>query len=308
MPDTTTGSRSTRSSRSAAYLGRHYLFGVLMGAADVVPGVSGGTMALIVGIYARLIESIGHGAAALGRGARLDVPAARGHLHAVEWSLVIPLLAGILSAVAVGSAVIPGLIDDYPVAMRSLFLGLIAASIVIPWRRIGEHSARTVVALLVAAVLAFLFTGLPDTTVGDPALWRVFVAASIAICAMILPGVSGAFLLVVLGMYEPTLDAVRDRDIVYLMVFLAGAVTGLALFSTVLRWLLDHRHDLTMAVLVGLMGGSLRALWPFQAGDRSLRAPAEGDPLLLGAVLVVIGFGVVLALATIGDRSARAAH
>ncbi|MEX2032642.1 MAG: DUF368 domain-containing protein [Dehalococcoidia bacterium] len=299
MPDTDQRPSSTpsRLRRTA----RHYLFGALMGSADIVPGVSGGTVALILGIYARLIDSVGHGAAAIGRGGRFDLAAARAHLRAVDWGLVLPLLAGILSAVVLGSAIIPDLIDEYPVQMRSLFFGLIAASIVIPWRRIDERGPGTFVALLLAAAVAFLFTGLPDSVIETPALWQVFGAASVAICAMILPGVSGAFLLVVLGMYEATLDAVHDRDVVYLIVFVAGAVTGLALFSTVLRWLLEQRHDLTMAILVGLMAGSLRALWPFQADDRSLSAPSEGDPLLVAAALAVVGFVVILVLARLGD-------
>ncbi len=280
---------------------RTYLYGVLMGTADVIPGVSGGTMALIVGIYTRLITSVGQGAGALGRTLRLDRRGALEHLRAVEWGLVLPLLAGILTALAVGSAVIPGLLDDYPVQMRALFFGLIAGSIWIPWRRIRVHNRATVTLVLAGAVAAFLFTGLPDNDVTDPPLWRVFASASLAICAMILPGVSGAFLLLVLGMYEATLDAAHERDVVYLAVFALGAVAGLAVFSTLLKWLLSRAHDLTMAVLVGLMAGSLRALWPFQEDDRSLRWPQDGDPLLIGALLAAAGLAGVLLLARMGD-------
>jgi len=282
---------------------RHYAFGLLMGSADVVPGVSGGTVALIVGIYARLIDSIGHGASALGRIARLDFATTRSHLTAIEWSLVLPLGAGIVSAILVASAVIPDLIEEYPAQMRALFLGLIAASIVIPWRRIEQHTWRTVGVLVLFAVAAFIFAGLPDNEVTAPQLWQVYLAASIAICAMILPGVSGAFLLVVMGLYEPTLNALRERDVVYVAVFMAGAVTGISAFSTLLRWLLAHWHDLTMAALVGLMLGSLRALWPFQADDRSLRTPVEGDPVVAVVILGLLGLAVVLAMVVVGVRN-----
>ncbi|MEX2373542.1 MAG: DUF368 domain-containing protein [Dehalococcoidia bacterium] len=284
----------------------HYVFGLLMGTADVIPGVSGGTMALIVGIYARLIASVGHGAGALGRALRLDVAAVRGHLREIEWGLVLPLGAGIVSALAVGSAVIPGLLDDHPERMRALFFGLIAGSIVIPWRRMRARGALTMAVLLVAAGVAFVFAGLPDREVASPALWQVFAAASLAICAMILPGVSGAFLLLILGMYEPTLDALHERDLPYIAVFAAGAVAGISVFSSVLRYLLERAHDLTMAALVGLMAGSLRALWPYLEDDRALRGPAEGDPMLSVLLLVAGGAAAVLALAVVGDRTDRA--
>ena len=155
--------------------------------------------------------------------------------------------------------------------------------------------------LALAAVAAFVFTGLPETSAANPAYPTVFAAAAVAICAMILPGVSGAFLLVVLGMYEPTLEAVRDRDLAYLAVFGLGAVVGLALFSSVLRWLLARAHDVTMAALVGLMAGSLRALWPFLEGDRGLRMPDDGDPVVLAAALALGGLVFVLAMTRIGD-------
>lgn len=282
---------------------RHYAFGLLMGSADVVPGVSGGTVAFIVGIYARLIDSIGHGASALGRIARLDLTTARNHLAAIEWSLVLPLGVGIVSAILVASAVIPDLIEEYPAQMRALFLGLIAASIVIPWRRIAQHTWLTVAVLVLFALAAFIFAGLPDNEVTAPELWQVYLAASIAICAMILPGVSGAFLLLVMGLYEPTLSALRERDVIYVAVFVAGAVTGISAFSTLLRWLLAHRHDLTMAALVGLMLGSLRALWPFQEDDRSLRTPIEGDPVTAVIMLGLLGMAAVLALVMVGTRA-----
>ncbi|MGE3961458.1 MAG: DUF368 domain-containing protein [Dehalococcoidia bacterium] len=285
---------------------RHYLFGLLMGSADVVPGVSGGTMALVVGIYARLIDSIGRAVAAVPLAVRGRPGAAIRSLLSVEWTLVLPLGLGILTAIVVASAFIPQLLEDHPVVMRALFFGLIAGSLTLPWQRIQEHSARTFGLLAVAAVAAFIFSGLPDTEVGDPSMVQVFGSAMLAICAMILPGVSGSFLLLVLGMYEPTLDAVHERDVAYLAVFLAGAVVGISLFAVVLRWLLVHVHDLTMAALVGLMLGSLRALWPFLEDDRGLRLPEEGDPVLLALALGLGGLVFVLGLARLGDAAEAA--
>ena len=281
---------------------RHYLFGLLMGAADVVPGVSGGTMALIVGIYARLIESISNAVRSLPRAVRGGPAAGIDSLRLVEWTLVLPLGAGIATAIIVGSAFIPDLLDDHPVQMCAIFFGLIAASVLLPWRRIGAHTPRTVGVLIAGGIAAFIFSGLPDTAATDPSMVAVFLAASLAICAMILPGVSGSFLLLVVGMYEPTLDAVHDRDMVYVAVFLAGAVVGISVFSTLLRWLLASAHDLTMAALVGLMVGSLRALWPFLEEDRGLRLPQDGEPVVLAVVLAVGAFAAILALTRLGDR------
>lgn len=287
-------------------LALHYLYGLLMGGADIVPGVSGGTVALVLGIYTRLIDSIGRAVASIPHLARgRPGPAARSVLS-VEWTLVAPLGAGILSAIAVGSAVIPELIEDHPVLMRATFFGLIAASLTLPWRRIRSHSTSHFMVLGVAAACAFLFAGLPDTAVAQPSHLLVFTAAAVAICAMILPGVSGAFLLLVVGMYEPTLEAVHDRDVAYVAVFMLGAAVGLALFSSVLRWLLVRAHDVTMAALVGLMLGSLRALWPYLNDDRSLRMPAAEEPILLAVLVAIAACVLVLVLSGFSDHRERA--
>jgi len=131
----------------------------------------------------------------------------------------------------------------------------------------------------------------------------VVSAAAVAICAMILPGVSGAYLLLILGMYEVTLDALRRLDLIYIAVFTAGAVTGLGVFSKLLSWLLDHRHDATMAVLVGLMAGSLRRLWPWQTETGALLAAPDSGALLLAAVCAGIGIVAVMGLTAFGERS-----
>lgn len=259
----------------------HVARGALMGTADVIPGVSGGTIALIVGIYERLIASI-RAAASL-------------RLREVEWGLVLPLAVGIAAALAVGTIVIPPLLETYPAPSRALFLGLVAASLPVPWRRIERLGVREGAIVVAAGLAAFVLVGLPPRVVEDPGAVQAFLAASVAICAMILPGVSGAFLLETMGMYEPTLEALGDLDIGYVAAFVAGAVLGLGAFSRVLGRLLERAHDATMAALVGLMAGALRALWPWVDEDRGILAP----PADAGHVLVVLGLaGVGLAAVT----------
>ncbi len=276
--------------------GVHVLQGMLMGAADSVPGVSGGTMALIVGIYERLLGSIGTGAKALVSLLKLDWIGFRQRLSQVDWRLLIPLLLGIAFAIAVAARVIPGLLDRFPEEARALFLGMVAASLIIPWRRVSDHTPVTVGLIVVAAVPAFVLSGLPSGTIESPALWQILTGAMVAICAMILPGVSGSFLLLVLGLYEPTLEAVRDLDLVYLVVFASGAVVGLGTFAVVLTRLLAQFHDRTMAVLLGLMVGSLRALWPWQTSDRGLLLPDGEAPVWSVVAAVAIGLATVWAL------------
>ncbi|HUH08714.1 MAG TPA: DUF368 domain-containing protein, partial [Egibacteraceae bacterium] len=289
--------------------------GLLMGGADVIPGVSGGTVALIVGIYERLIHSIQAAASmpsALLVGDRRE---ARQHLREVEWGFVLPLAAGIMCAIAVGALVIPGLLERYPAQMHALFFGLVAASLPIPWRRISRVTWASVWVAAAAAGAAVVLVGIPPREFADPPLWQVFASAAAAICAMILPGVSGAFLLKVLGVYSVTLASLRALDAAYVAVFILGAVIGLGLFSKLLGWLLERRHDVTMAALVGLMAGSLRALWPWQRwaqeDDRTLLAPAV-DPSLAGIIaLGALGFLAVWLLGHWGaarDRADREAE
>ena len=268
-----------------------------MGAADVVPGVSGGTVALVVGIYERLIHSVRAGASGLFHLVRLDVATTRRRLGEVEWALVLPLGAGILVALYIGSRIVPELLETYPVQVRALFFGLILGSLVIPLRRMRSIGPAELALMASAAVAAFFLVGLPPAEITDPSLLLVFPFAAIAICAMILPGVSGAFLLLVLGIYRPTLEALAHFDLPYVAVFVAGAAVGLGLFSRLLEWLLEHHHEWTMAALVGLMAGSLRALWPWLAEDRGILAPPDGPSLAVAAGLAALGAIVVLAAA-----------
>ncbi len=281
----------------------NYVRGLLMGGADIIPGVSGGTVALIVGIYERLVHCIKliyDALIALARGRFADF---RESVAEVDWLLIGPLFAGIATALLVGAAFIPGLLDRYPVEMRAVFFGLILGSLVIPWRRMSSRGPATLALSGAMAVLAFVLVGLPGREAADPSLIAVFFFAAIAICAMILPGVSGAFLLLVFGIYEYTLTAVHDRDLLYMAVFGAGAVVGMGSFSGILNWLLEHYHDTTMAALVGLMAGSLRALWPWITMDRTLLLPETASEATVPALLIVGGVAFVLILSYLGGSA-----
>jgi putative membrane protein len=277
------------------------LRGVLMGAADIVPGVSGGTVALVLGIYTRLIGSIRSGSSAIGNLLRGDVRGFRTHLGEVEWGFLIPLGVGILAAILSLAQLIETLLLDHPEAMAGLFLGLVAGSVVVAWRLVGHWDARRLGIGAVAAVLTFLLLGLKESTstdvaadAGDYSLLAFFLAGAVAICAMILPGVSGSFLLVILGMYGAVLSAVNDRDVVVVAVFALGCVVGLGLFSQLLHWALATRHDAVMAALIGLMVGSTRVLWPWPAGVDSTALGTPAGPVLMPVVMAVGGFVLVV--------------
>ncbi len=289
--------------------------GFLMGAADVVPGVSGGTVALVLGIYRRLISSVREGAKALGHGLKLDLAGARRAFLAVEWRLIAPLLLGILVAVGTLSGVIEHLLENSPVEMSGLFFGLVAGSVVVAWGLLEVRDLRRWVVLIVVAIATFILLGLrggtSDDTVSqlsDPALWAFFIAGAIAICAMILPGISGSFLLVTMGMYGPVLAAVNDRDLVTVIVFGLGCVIGLALFSQLLHWALVEHEPTVMAGLIGLMVGSVRVLWPWPDGLDSTELEWVSDPIVLPIVLAAVGFAVVVAIDLISARLAGKDH
>ncbi len=278
----------------------NYARGLLMGGADVIPGVSGGTVALIVGIYDRLIHSIRVGASALLAGARLNFGRSRERFAEVEWRLVLPLGAGIATALVIGAKVIPVLLESYREPLFAVFFGLILGSVAVPLRAIEHIGWREVALIAAATVVAFVLVGLPPREIPDPSLGLVFAAAAVAICAMILPGVSGAFLLLAIGIYRPTLEAVTSLNIPYVLVFMTGAVVGLGSFSRLLEWLLVHRRSLTMAALAGLMVGGVRALWPWQTEDRALLPPPDLANLIAMAALALVGFVAVLALIRVG--------
>lgn len=282
--------------------------GGLIGAAEVIPGVSGGTLALIVGIYGRLIAAGATLVLAARRLLRLtrDEPGAASAARtftSAPWGLLIPVGLGMVAALIIGARVLEPLLEEYPEQMRAVFFGLVAAGIVVPAgmvARLGRWRPAEYLLALIAAGAAFALTGLPPTEITDPSLVLVFFAAAIAVCALVLPGVSGSFLLLSVGLYVPTIAAVNNRNLTYLAVFALGAVLGLAVFVSVLRWLLANRLRVTLVILSGLMLGSLRALWPWQDEDRGLLAPSGN--VLLVVVLAIISAAVVLGLIALERR------
>ena len=285
-----------------------------MGAADIVPGVSGGTIALVVGIYERLLQSIGRGAKALTSLAKGDVVAFRTNLGRVDWWFLIPLGVGILSAVALLSSIIEEQLRERPEEMAGLFFGLVVGSIVVSWKMLGDRNQTTLSILAVVTVIAFFLLGLQSGPATDPPLPAYFGAGAIAICAMILPGISGSFLLLMMGMYAALLGAVDDRELLILAVFTLGAILGLTVFSTLLNWLLSHHHDLLLAALIGLMFGSLRVLWPWPNGvgilseneNESISGTGlswpQSDQVVIPVLLAVVAFAVVLGVSRLADR------
>lgn len=288
--------------------------GFAMGAADIVPGVSGGTIALILGIYERLLESVRNGARAIGRLAKGDLSGFVDRLKAIDWSLIVPLLGGIAVAFLLLSSLIDRLLVDEPEAMAGLFFGLVIASILVAWKMLHNRDTFRLAVLAAVAIAAFFLLGLQTGASSSPPLIAFFLSGAVAICAMILPGVSGSFLLLMLGMYGAFVGAIHDRELLNLIVFLAGAVVGLALFSTLLGWVLDHHRDTLLAALIGLMAGSLRVLWPWPNGvgvigeedeqidGTGLEWPAELSDAWLPLVLAVVAFVVVVVLSRLAPN------
>lgn len=281
--------------------------GALIGTVEVIPGVSGATVALIVGVYGAIIDAGSRVVRALAAG--VDVFRGRGlarsltHLRAVRWSLIAPILIGMVLAVLLGARLVAPLVQAYPVESRAVFAGLIAASLLVPIRLLGRAwNVRYGLLALVGAGVAFALSGFSSGTTSEPPLVVVALAASVVICALILPGVSGAFLLVVFGLYETTLVALNERNLPYLGAFILGAVLGFSVFVNVLRFLLARFREVMLALMTGLMLGSLRALWPWQTTDGIATAPTgEVMPIVLlaaGAAAIVV--------AVLSVQSARA--
>lgn len=269
----------------------HVAQGFGMGIANVIPGVSGGTMALIFGIFERLVAAMRDAVSVATDLARWQTASAWTRLKALPWGFLVPLGVGMVIAPFSAAGLMKSLLAEHPQVMRGLFFGLIVGSLPVPWMRTRERGATGIVLMVLAAAGAFLLAGLPPRAVAEPTQLQVAGTAALAITAMILPGISGSYVLLVLGMYDPMLGALETFDLEYLAVFAVGAGLGLAAFTVVLNWLLEHRHDLTMLTLVGLMVGSLRALWPWQT-DNIPRLAVAGEPVL--AVVLVLAVGLAL--------------
>lgn len=274
-----------------------------MGTADLVPGVSGGTIALVIGIYERLVRSIREGSSALGAGLRGDFRRMVAHLGRVEWVFIVPLLVGILTAVALLSGFLESQLEQRPALLAGLFLGLVGGSVVLAWRLLREPLGLHIWIALTVAVILFVILGVGEGGVPeDPSPLVFFGAGALAICAMILPGISGSLILVLVGMYAPVLGAVNNRQFLLVLVFVAGTVVGLALFSQILHWALTRHHDVMMAGLVGLMAGSTRVLWPWPDGVTGPGLGAPTDGWLLVVVAMAVGVVAVYAISRLAEQ------
>lgn len=288
--------------------------GFAMGTADIVPGISGGTVALVTGIYERLIANIGGGAQLLralllGRG-RL----ALAWVTRIEWLWLIALLTGIAAAVLSLSSLITRLLEDHPVRTAAVFLGLVLGAIWITRERIGRWRVTHLLTMLATAVALCVVLGLRTDTeseklsaVTQPA-WVFMLAGAVAICAMILPGISGSLILVMLGMYAEVLAAVTTRNLVVLAALALGFVVGLGSFSTLLNWMLFHHHDRVIAAMIGLMIGSLRVLWPWPQGTASTTVGLPSGDVVVPVLLILAGVVAVLAVERVAQRATSAAN
>ena len=292
--------------------------GFAMGAADVVPGVSGGTMAFILGIYEELINSIKDILSP--EAARLLLAfKIKEALAALPWKFLLVVGVGILVAIFSLAPYLEWMLINQPVFLWSFFFGLVLASIFTITKRISWGDAKIVGAAIIGAIAAYIIVGMVPTETPDT-WWFLFISGFIAICAMILPGISGSFILVLLGKYQDVLSAVNQRDFVTLFFVAAGAAVGIVTFAQVLSWLFKRYHDLTVAVLIGLMVGSLRKIWPWKETIRTITdrhgeiVPIEQINILPAAwtsevtialLLAIVGFALVFILDWWASRKER---
>lgn len=302
-----------------------YIKGIAMGAADVVPGVSGGTIAFITGIYDELLRSISsipNAAVLLVRGRVRDA------WKAANANFLLILLGGIFTSVLSLAKLISFLLEGHPIPLWSFFFGLILVSVHLVGKEIQRWGMSRIVALLLGVAFAYVITVAAPMQWSDDGL-SLFLAGAIAICAMILPGVSGSFILVLLGLYPVVLAAVKNLDISVLAIFMAGCLVGILSFARLLSWMLDRWRDLTLAFLTGLMVGSLNKVWPWKEtltwrldshGERKpvleqnlspdgFASLTGQDPQLLLAVMMALaGIVLVLGLEWIASRRQPAAQ
>ena len=270
------------------------LKGFIMGTSDIVPGISGGTMALILNIYEKLIYAI--------RGLfdknnlwlllkrRFKVLS-----EVIEYKFLLSFGFGILLAVFTLSHPIGWLLENQPVYLWAFFFGLVSASIFFLRKKISRWPLKIWGVFLLGAFFAYIISGvIPAVTPSTP--FYFFIAGAIAISAMILPGISGSFLLVVMGKYEQVLNAVRDLDFVVLGIFLLGIIFGLIIFIRILSWLLKHYYEITFAFLVGLMVGSLRKVWPWKIDGLNVLPHKFTFENIIIFVTIAVGFLIVLFL------------
>jgi putative membrane protein len=292
-----------------------FLKGVAMGAADVVPGVSGGTIAFISGIYEELISSINQFIPALTQS--LKHKGLKAFWKSANGNFLLAVFCGIAFSVVTLSKLISWLLTEHPVLVWSFFTGLVLASVIFIGREIKKRVPGIFLLGLIGIVLAYAIIQLPisENAAGMPYL---FLSGALAICAMILPGISGAFILVLLGSYKTILDAVHERNFQILLVTFLGAVFGILSFARLLKWMFQQYKQGTLALLTGFIIGSIPKIWPWkkvletrQFGDKILTVKEsnimpwdyEGNPQILGAILLaLIGFSLIFALEGLANK------
>ncbi|CCN63083.1 conserved hypothetical protein [Vibrio nigripulchritudo SO65] len=295
--------------------------GIAMGAADVVPGVSGGTIAFITGIYDTLLESIRRvNPSIIGIWKREGFKAAFDHINGL---FLITLFSGIILSILTLAKLISWLLVEHPIPLWSFFFGLILISVVHVLKQVEKKNIVTGVFLLLGVGFAYTITVVSPLQMADTSL-NIFIAGMIAICAMILPGISGSFILLLLGMYGPILAAAKGLQIDVLMLFMLGCVVGILSFSHVLSWLLKNFRDYTLTFLTGLMLGTLPKIWPWKE-TISWRTNSKGEQvplvqhnlspfefesviqqpsqLTLAIVMMLVGIGLVWGLEKVGSRT-----
>lgn len=255
-----------------------FLKGIAMGAADVVPGVSGGTIAFITGVYDTLLESIRRiNPRLLGLWKREGFSAAFRHING---GFLIALFGGIITSIVSLAKLISWLLETHPIPTWSFFFGLILVSVYHILRQVEQKSVSRWCCLALGVAFAYSITVIKPLTMDFTSL-NILLAGSIAICAMILPGISGSFILLLIGMYTPIIDAVKSLQGSVLGLFVLGCVAGLLCFSHLLSWLLNHYREVTLSFLTGLMLGTLPKIWPWKE-TISWRTNSHGEqvPLL----------------------------
>ena len=294
------------------------LKGMAMGAADVVPGVSGGTIAFISGIYEELIGTLNNINFSLLKHLKTD--GLKSTWKKANGPFLLALLSGVFVSIVSLVKGVEWVLEHHPILLWSFFFGLILASIVYIGKQIKTTAKdfKIFIAIAIGAVIAYLITTINPSETSDTNLF-LFFAGALAICAMILPGISGAFILVIIGAYAPVLEAINSRNLKTILIFGAGAVVGLLSFSKLLKWLFEKYHRITLAVITGFMIGSLNKIWPwktaltFRINSKGVRVPLneecispfsfDGDPQLFQAVgLMVFGVLIILILEKISIK------
>lgn len=282
-----------------------------MGAADVVPGVSGGTIAFITGIYEELVNSIKSiNAEAL---KYLFKQGFGVFWKQINGNFLVAVFLGILISIFSLAKLLEHLLNTYPILVWSFFFGLIVASAIYVAKKITHWNLKKVAGLMAGIGVAYLITELTPAQTPE-ASWFIFISGALAICAMILPGISGAFILLLLGKYQFVIGAVGNLNLSVLAILILGALVGLISFSNLLSWFLRKHHDVTIAVLSGFMVGSLNKVWPWKKtvstfvdrhGEiqtlveknvlpREFATYTGQDPLLLKALIIAgIGFALI---------------